>query len=175
MALFESYERRIDKINEVLGSYGIASIEEAEKITKDAGLDVYNQIKLIYENKQKVKKGKKKTTAQNTTYEIYMTKNSASINKWGVLQYVDKINSPDVGKAKSKALLKLYNKKQRTLSIKGVVGNKNVRAGSLVPVILDLQDIKLSNYMLVEKVTHTFNNREHTMDLTVSGGDFVDG
>ena len=47
MALFESYERRIDKINEVLASYGIASIEEAEKITKDAGLDVYNQIKSI--------------------------------------------------------------------------------------------------------------------------------
>ena len=44
MALFESYERRIDKINEVLNSYGIASLEEAEKITKDAGLDVYNQI-----------------------------------------------------------------------------------------------------------------------------------
>ena len=40
MALFESYERRIDKINSVLNSYGIASIEEAEKITKDAGLDV---------------------------------------------------------------------------------------------------------------------------------------
>ena len=41
MALFESYERRIDQINSVLNSYGIASIEEAEKITKDAGLDVY--------------------------------------------------------------------------------------------------------------------------------------
>ena len=47
MALFESYERRIDKINEVLNSYGIASLEEAEKITQDAGLDVYNQIKGI--------------------------------------------------------------------------------------------------------------------------------
>ena len=47
MALFESYERRIDKINAVLNSYGIASIEEAEKITKDAGLDVYNQVKGI--------------------------------------------------------------------------------------------------------------------------------
>ena len=47
MALFESYERRIDKINEVLNSYGIASLEEAEKITKDAGLDVYNQVKGI--------------------------------------------------------------------------------------------------------------------------------
>ena len=47
MALFESYERRIDKINQVLNSYGIASLEEEEKITKDAGLDVYNQIKGI--------------------------------------------------------------------------------------------------------------------------------
>ena len=47
MALFESYERRIDKITEVLNSYGINSIEEAEKITKDAGLDVYDQVKKI--------------------------------------------------------------------------------------------------------------------------------
>ena len=47
MALFESYERRIDNINAVLNSYGIASIEEAEQITKDAGLDVYNQVKSI--------------------------------------------------------------------------------------------------------------------------------
>ena len=47
MALFESYERRIDKITSVLNSYGIANIEEAEKITKDAGLDVYNMVKGI--------------------------------------------------------------------------------------------------------------------------------
>jgi hypothetical protein len=47
MALFESYERRIDKINSVLNSYGIASLEEAEKITKDAGLNVYDLIKGI--------------------------------------------------------------------------------------------------------------------------------
>jgi len=47
MALFESYERRIKQINEVLESYGIASIEEAEKITKDAGLDVYKMVEGI--------------------------------------------------------------------------------------------------------------------------------
>ena len=40
MALFESYERREKQILEKLAEYGIGSIEEAEKITKDAGLDV---------------------------------------------------------------------------------------------------------------------------------------
>ncbi len=47
MALFESYERRIAQIEAVLKSYGIASLEEAEKITKDAGLNVYDQVKGI--------------------------------------------------------------------------------------------------------------------------------
>ena len=47
MALFESYERRIPQINAVLNSYGISSIEEAEKITKDAGLNIYDQVKAI--------------------------------------------------------------------------------------------------------------------------------
>ena len=45
MALFEGYERRIAQINSVLNSYGISSIEEAEKITKDAGLDVYDRLR----------------------------------------------------------------------------------------------------------------------------------
>lgn len=47
MALFESYERRIKQIDAVLNGYGIASIEEAEKITKDAGLDVYKLVEGI--------------------------------------------------------------------------------------------------------------------------------
>ena len=47
MALFESYERRIKQIDAALNSYGIASIEEAEKITKDAGLDVYKVVEGI--------------------------------------------------------------------------------------------------------------------------------
>ena len=47
MPLFESYERRIDKINETLNTYGIANIEEAEQICKDKGLDVYNLVKSI--------------------------------------------------------------------------------------------------------------------------------
>lgn len=47
MALFESYERRINKINEVLKKYGINSIEEAKKICDDLGIDAYNISKNI--------------------------------------------------------------------------------------------------------------------------------
>ena len=38
MALFESYERRIDKINKVLAEQGIKSLEEAKKICDDKGV-----------------------------------------------------------------------------------------------------------------------------------------
>ena len=47
MALFESYERRINQINKCLNENGIASIEEAEAICKSYGLDVYNLVKGI--------------------------------------------------------------------------------------------------------------------------------
>ena len=40
MALFEGYERRVDKILPVLKKYGINSIEETDAICKEKGLDV---------------------------------------------------------------------------------------------------------------------------------------
>lgn len=39
MALFENYERRVDKINAVLAQYGISSIEECKEITLAKGID----------------------------------------------------------------------------------------------------------------------------------------
>jgi hypothetical protein len=47
MALFESYERRADKITKVLNGYGISSIEDAKKVCDDAGLDVYHMVEKI--------------------------------------------------------------------------------------------------------------------------------
>ena len=41
MALFEGYERKIDKINAVLAAYGINGIEEAKAICDAKGIDPY--------------------------------------------------------------------------------------------------------------------------------------
>ncbi len=47
MALFESYERRIDKIEAVLHEYGIESIQQAQDICKQHGIDPYQTVKSI--------------------------------------------------------------------------------------------------------------------------------
>ena len=47
MALFESYERRIEKINSVLAQYGISSVEETREMCKAAGFDPYEIVKGI--------------------------------------------------------------------------------------------------------------------------------
>ena len=47
MALIESYERRIDKINSVLKEYGISSVEESRELCKAAGFDPYEIAKSI--------------------------------------------------------------------------------------------------------------------------------
>ena len=45
MALFESYERRIDKVNAVLAKYGINGVEDAKAICDAKGIDPYTTVK----------------------------------------------------------------------------------------------------------------------------------
>ncbi|KPI56334.1 cell wall hydrolase, partial [Clostridioides difficile] len=124
--------------------------------------DTYTQVKLLKED-------------ENTGQRISTTvKDSVHIRSWGVLQLFDTVDS-NVTKAemdkKAEMLLKLYNKKTKSLSLKNVLGDIRVRAGCLIPVFLNLGDIELQNYMLVEKVKHTFENNSHFMDLALVDGD----
>lgn len=121
--------------------------------------NTYDKVKLTYDNE---KTGKR---------EVYIAQSGKHMNEWGVLQYYDTLKKGENGKAKADALLNLYNAKTRSLQVKNVMGDIRVRGGSLVPVILDLGDIKVSNYMLVEKAKHEFKESEYSMTLTLRGGD----
>jgi len=134
--------------------------ETAEDYNYSSSIDgeTYNKIKLSYENKETGKR------------EIYMAQDATHINNWGILQYYEKIDEVVNGKAKADALLKLYNAKERNLNIKNAFGDVKVRAGSSIPVNLNLGDIIAKNYLIVEKVIHTFSNDQHMMDLTLRGG-----
>ncbi|MDB3058244.1 cell wall hydrolase, partial [Clostridioides difficile] len=124
--------------------------------------DTYTKIKLVRDNEESGKR------------DVYIAQDSTHMRSWGILQLfdtVDKNMSEAEIKQKCDILLKLYNKKTKSLSLKNVLGDIRVRAGCLVPVFLDLGDIDLQNYMLVEKVKHTFENNSHFMDLTLVDGD----
>lgn len=123
--------------------------------------ETYNRIRLVYEDKD------------SGTAKIYQSQSTESMNKWGVLQYFEKANQTTGLKAKADALLGLYNKKTRKLVLKGVFGDLRVRAGCMVPVLLNLGDIVTQQFFICEKVTHTFSEGRDSMDLSLRGGDFI--
>lgn len=129
--------------------------------TSSIDSETYNRVKLIYENEESGKR------------DVYISQDSRNINSWGVLQHFDTLKEGENGKAKADALLSLYNKKTRNLTIENAIGDIRVRAGSMVIVRLNLGDVKVNNLMLVEKCKHKFKNDEHFMDLTLRGGEFV--
>jgi hypothetical protein len=137
--------------------------ETAEDYDYKSSIDeeVYNKIKLTRENESTGKR------------DVYIAQDSSKMNEWGVLQYFDTLQDGENGQSKANALLELYNKKQRNLTIKNMIGDVRVRAGCMIPVKLNLGDVNLFKLMLVEKCKHTFNESQHFMELTLKGGEFV--
>ena len=145
------------------GAYFMVDEETCETFDYTSSIDdnTYNKIKLTYDD-------------EDTGFrEVYIAQDSGNINKWGILQYFDTLKKGENGQAKVDALLKLYNKKTRNLKLTNVLGDNRVRAGSMIAVNLNLGDIKLRNFMLVESCKHIYKESEHWMDLTLRGGEFV--
>lgn len=145
------------------GAYFMVDEETGENFEYTSSIDdsTYNKIKLTYDNE--------KTGFR----EVYIAQDSSNIKRWGVLQYFDTLKKGENGQAKVDALLSLYNKKTRNLKLTNVLGDNRVRAGSMIVVNLDLGDLKLKNFMLVESCKHIYKESEHWMDLTLRGGEFV--
>lgn len=145
------------------GAYFMVDEETCETFDYTSSIDdnTFNRIKLTYDN-------------EDTGFrEVYISQDSGNINRWGILQYFDTLKKGENGQAKVDALLKLYNKKTRSLKLTNVLGDNRVRAGSMIVVNLDLGDMKLRNFMLVESCRHIYRESEHWMDLTLRGGEFV--
>ena len=130
----------------------------AENFDYSSSIDdeTYNNVVLYYKD-------------NNNKMQIYTASSKDKIAEWGTLRYFEEVKNPTIGQNKANALLKLYCKKTRELKITGAFGDSGVRGGTLIPVILDLGDISVKNYMLVEKVTHHYEKDHYTMDLTLQG------
>lgn len=137
--------------------------ETGENFSYSSSIDdqTYDKIKLAFNNE---KTGKR---------ELYIAQDGGNMNKWGVLQYFEEIQSATGAAAKAETLLSHYNHKTRKLTIKNAFGDVRIKAGSAVMVSLNLGDIIANQFLMVEKVVHTFKGEEHWMDLTLVGGDFV--
>lgn len=133
--------------------------ETGEDFTYGTSIDqqTYNRIKLYREQDDGAKR------------DVFVAQDAGNIEKWGILQYCERLEKEENGDAKAAALLALYNDKTRDLRIKGAVGDVSVRAGSLVIVRLDLGETQLQNYMLVENCAHAFEENGHFMDLRLAG------
>ena len=129
--------------------------------TSSIDANTYNKVKLSYANEEA------------GTKDIYVVQDGNNMNSWGVLQFFETLQKGENGVAKAEALLSLYNTKTRNLSVSKAVGDIRVRGGCMVPVVLNLGDVLLEKYMLVEKCTHTFDHNQHLMDLTLRGGEFL--
>lgn len=122
----------------------------------DIDEQTYNRVKLARPNEETGKA------------DIFMAQDSANIKRWGLLQLyqsVDQEMNDAQVKAQAQATLRYYNQRMRTLSVEslGVVG---LRAGMMVLMqVQNLGDINLNQYVLLEKVTHTFSNEVHTMSF----------
>lgn len=137
--------------------------ETGENFSYESSIDeqTYNKIKLAYNDE---KTGKR---------ELFIAQDGAKMNQWGVLQYFEEVQTKTGASVKADTLLKLYDQKTRKLTIQNAFGDVRVRAGSAVVVALNLGDIVTNNYMVVNKVTHTFRGDEHMMELDLIGGEFI--
>ena len=124
--------------------------------------ETYNQVILYYDNKDK------------NTREYFSATSAENVKQWGVLRKTESVNTSNGAQALADAYLKTYNKKVRKLSVSDAFGRPDVRAGTLVPVLMTVGDVSIKNFMLVEKASHKWSNGKYVMDLDLAGaGEFT--
>jgi len=121
----------------------------------------YNRVKLIYENS---------TTGKR---EVYIAQDSSTMNTWGILQLTEKLDNNTNAKLIADTALSIHNRKSRRLDFSKLFGDVSCFGGATVAVKMNLGDINVAHFMLIESAKHSFYSDVHFMDLKLIGGDFV--
>lgn len=124
----------------------------------DIDEQTYNSIKLVRPNE---------ATGRG---DVFQALDSANVAKWGLLQLYETVdealNDAQVA-AQAKAMLEYHNRRWRTLKV-SALGLAGLRAGQVLMMDVPyLGDIHLNQLVLLEKVTHTYQNELHTMEFEV--------
>lgn len=146
--------------NKLVGDKSLLS-DYAYKRSIDS--DTYNRVKLARPN------------SSTGRADVYMYDDSENIRQWGLLQYYDvvdeKLNSAQIEEM-CKNYLKYYDRVWQTLSLKKIVGDPQIRAGWVIPVLISTIDsTNVTRFFLTEKVTHKYSGNSHTMDIEVRNFD----
>ena len=104
----------------------------------------------------------------------YETRDDFWFGRWGMLRYRGRAQEERDGMEQAENILKQYARKKRILRIFDAAGDVRVRGGTLLPVQLNLGDVIVDQFLMVERVVHCFEEGLHTMELSLVGGDFRD-
>jgi len=122
--------------------------------------NTYNYVKLVQED-----------TTEGVR-NVYVVQDSSNIYKWGRLQYFEKVdkdaNAAQI-QAKAEQMLRLYNRKTRTLQVQ-CLGDTRITAGSGVGLSigkLSAEGFAKVQYVFVSKASHELTSGEHKMTLTL--------
>lgn len=124
--------------------------------TTDIDESTYNYVKLYHPDNQ---------TGRT---EVVVAEDSANIAKWGMLQQAIQVNG-DFNTAQLTAMaqqtLRNANRRKRTLSV-SCLGVQGLRAGQMIRMNVPMMgDINLDQYVLLETVTHHYQQGTHTMSF----------
>ncbi len=122
----------------------------------DIDEQTYNSVKLVRPNQE------------TGRADVFIAQDSKTIARWGLLQLYQSVDGDANDaqlKSRAQASLSYYNQRMRTLQVTSL-GVPGLRAGQMVWMqVPDLGDIHLNQYVLLERVTHTFTNDVHTMEF----------
>lgn len=149
-----SLQRSDNMISNVI--LGEKSLLTDYKYKTDIDSQTYNSIKLARPNEE------------TGRADVFIAQDTSTIAQWGLLQLYQSVDG-DVNDAQVKAQaatsLQYYNRRMKTLSVSSL-GIPGLRAGQMVYMhVPGLGDINLDQYVLLEKVVHTWEQGVHTMEF----------